>query len=208
MLTRPLSLPSPHFVESCGALPFHLPTRTIALVYYKRKDEYLLAKGRRNISESRSAAALREVREETGLTCTLLPVTMETRAPPADEKAEETNAGDRVRVEEECVEPFMMSMREVGRQGKKGQQGSRHLKIIWWFLGEIVEGEGQASGESFDEGRWDGPEEQFDVVRVGVEEAVEKLSFEGDREVLRKGVELVKGTYWSKEGDSREGVIA
>lgn len=74
------------FVESAGAVVFDFfKVYQICIVYNSVKNEYLLPKGRRNCTESRANAALREVREETGYTCLLSPVTMGTRAPPADE---------------------------------------------------------------------------------------------------------------------------
>ncbi|OCK86320.1 hypothetical protein K432DRAFT_65944 [Lepidopterella palustris CBS 459.81] len=173
---------TPDFVESCGLIPIDVRNRRVCLVYLKRKEEYVLAKGRRNILESRSSAAIREIFEETGLSCSLLPVRMETRAPPQVELAP---TRDVVRVEESCVEPFMVTIREM----KAG-----HVKIIWWFVGNIEAGQ----VEALEEGRLKGGEEQFKAQMFGVDDAVRMLEFQSDRGVLEKALELVRGTYWGE----------
>ena len=63
---------SKSFVESAGIVPFHLAKKQICLLFHTARNEWLLAKGRRNCGESRHQAALREVHEETGLQCRLL----------------------------------------------------------------------------------------------------------------------------------------
>ncbi|GJD02739.1 NUdiX domain-containing protein [Colletotrichum higginsianum] len=84
------------FVESCGAVVFDLSKEPakVCLLHYLALDEWYLAKGRRNCGESRHEAALREVLEETGVRCRLLPVDMPTRAPAPDDDA---NAPDVLR---------------------------------------------------------------------------------------------------------------
>jgi 8-oxo-dGTP pyrophosphatase MutT (NUDIX family) len=69
---------SEEFVESSGAILFDLSheTKSVCLIHYTVKDEWLLAKGRRNCGESRLEAALREVEEETGYKCHVYSVTM------------------------------------------------------------------------------------------------------------------------------------
>lgn len=59
---------SEQFVESCGAILFDLRAnkpKAVCLIHYHAKNEWMLAKGRRNCGESRHQAALREVSEET-----------------------------------------------------------------------------------------------------------------------------------------------
>lgn len=72
------------FVESVGGVLFCLSSQVCVLHLLKR-DEYVLAKGRRNCGEARQVTAVREVTEETGFQCRLLPLNMHTRAPPAVE---------------------------------------------------------------------------------------------------------------------------
>ena len=49
------------FVESVGAVLFRLSTQEICVLHLLDRDEYVLAKGRRNCGESRQDAAIREV---------------------------------------------------------------------------------------------------------------------------------------------------
>ena len=49
------------FVESVAAVLFRLSSREVCVLHYLKRDEYVLAKGRRNCGETRQAAAVREV---------------------------------------------------------------------------------------------------------------------------------------------------
>ncbi|KAJ5718225.1 hypothetical protein N7488_003871 [Penicillium malachiteum] len=136
---------SEQFVESSGAILFDLPDsqkKTVCLIHYHAKNEWLLAKGRRNCGESRQEAALRETREETGYQAHLHPVTM----------------------------------RQLGKDGVKD------MKIIWWFIAALDEEvvPGSTIGE-----------EQFTPEFFPLQQALEKLSFQNDRDVLRKAISLV-----------------
>ena len=73
---------SSQFIESTGAILFHLSKRAICLVHLLDRDEWVLAKGRRAYGESRQQTALREATEETGYQCRLLPLIMATRLTP------------------------------------------------------------------------------------------------------------------------------
>jgi 8-oxo-dGTP pyrophosphatase MutT (NUDIX family) len=75
--------PSSDFVESCGAIIFdlsHPSHKRICLSNIIAENKWILVKGRRNINESRRDTALREMYEETGYRCKLLPSLMPTRA--------------------------------------------------------------------------------------------------------------------------------
>ncbi len=96
---------SEQIVESAGAILFRLLTQEVCLLHLLPRDEYVLAKGRRNIGESRQKAALREVKEETGYCCRLLPITMSSRAPPA---IETEPFGDVLRRYTDVTEPFTL----------------------------------------------------------------------------------------------------
>jgi len=121
---------SSQFVESAGAILFDFPSlgkKRVCLVNHLVKDEWLLAKGRRNIGESRAEAAFREVREETGHECRPHAATMSTRAPRGDEPHD---VPDQVRVYSGCLtEPFMYTRRDL--EGKSE-------KLIWWYIAEAV----------------------------------------------------------------------
>lgn len=50
------------FVESVGAVLFRMSTHEICVLHLLDRDEYILAKGRRNCGETRKDAAVREVK--------------------------------------------------------------------------------------------------------------------------------------------------
>lgn len=130
------------------------------------------------MGESREQVALREVLEETGYACRILPVDMSLRAPPAEE-GEPSATPDVTRVYRDSREPFALQIRRVGAGGD--------VKLIWWFVAVVEEsggGDGEARGE-----------EQFEVGFYGYREAVERLTFQGDRELVEQAIALVQGTY-------------
>ncbi|OHE92045.1 ER lumen protein retaining receptor [Colletotrichum orchidophilum] len=155
------------FVESCGAILFDVSKDPIevCLLRHLTTHEWLLAKGRRNCGESRHEAALREVQEETGFRCRLLPLDMATRAPAADDIA---NAPDQAAARRGITEPFMLTMRDI--------DGGAEVKFIWWYVATLERGavEEAAGGET-----------QFSSGFFSFDEAVRKLSFETDRQVFR-----------------------
>ncbi|KAF1347297.1 NUDIX domain-containing protein [Lizonia empirigonia] len=170
------------FVESCGAVLFISPkpqNAKVCLVNFIRTNEWMLPKGRRNIGESRKDAALREVAEETGLQCRLLPVTMPTRAcapsaPP--------DAPDEARTHTDITEPFMCTVRELPK--------GNGTKLIWWYIAVL----------EYDAYSRKGPgEAQFKPEFFTADEAVQKLHFESDREVLRKAVEIINTTEFRQK---------
>ncbi|GMF76114.1 unnamed protein product [Aspergillus oryzae] len=152
------------------------PKKTVCLIHYHPKNEWLLAKGRRNCGESRHEAALREVREETGYQARLHPVTIYIRAPPMDEQG---HMPDEPRCYPDLTEPFMVTIRQFGGDGATG------VKIIWWYIAALDEGAVAGSvGKA---------EEEFTARFFPLEEAVEKLSFRDDWAVLQKAIALVEG---------------
>jgi 8-oxo-dGTP pyrophosphatase MutT (NUDIX family) len=170
--------PSEYFVESCGAVLFDLSYpqgKQVCLINLTAKNQWILAKGRRNINEPRRAAALREVQEETGFPCKLLPVTMPTRACTA---AGPTDASDEPRVLENLTEPFMCTVKHL-LDGKS-------IKTIWWYVA-VLDGDAR-------DYRGRGEVELFQAEFFPYEEAVEKLHFEDDRNVLRRAIRLVEAT--------------
>jgi 8-oxo-dGTP pyrophosphatase MutT (NUDIX family) len=167
--------PSSHFVESCGAVLFDLSNpeaKKICLVQYQ--GMWIIAKGRRNIGETRQSAALREVMEETGYRCHIVPVRMPTRAPLPDDPV---NLADEARIHEGLTEPFMFTMREL----KDGAS----VKLIWWYIAALDHGayEDRLPGEE-------------DIIPefFSVKDAVEKLTYQTDRDVLKRAIELIEGS--------------
>ncbi|KAJ5182641.1 hypothetical protein N7492_000257 [Penicillium capsulatum] len=166
---------SEQFVESCGAILFDVHNSTVCLIYYHAKNEWILAKGRRNCNESRHDAALRELREETGYQAHLHPVMMQTRAPPMDEQQ---HTPDQPRAFPDLVEPFMMTLRQLGGDGE------RDIKLIWWFIAALDDA-GIASSDP-------GGEEGFTPKFFRLPEAMQKLTFQNDRDVLERAIALVE----------------
>ncbi|KAI0476370.1 NUDIX domain-containing protein [Xylariaceae sp. FL0804] len=162
--------PSDQFVESCGAIIFDTSTKLdrVCLLYSKGEDEWVLPKGRRNCNETRQAAAAREAKEESGHGVHLLPVTLVTRAPSGLEAA---NVRDAPRTYDGLTEAFMLDVRDLG-EGKG-------VKLVWWFVAEPdgTVGEGEA---------------QFKAQFVRCDRAVERLTFQKDRDVLKRAIELME----------------
>ncbi|KAF2651932.1 hypothetical protein K491DRAFT_696076 [Lophiostoma macrostomum CBS 122681] len=167
---------SESFVESCGAILFDntSPERKVCILHYLKKDEWLLPKGRRNQHESRKDAALREVTEETGYQCHLLPVNVRTRAPSEHDSYD---TPDHVRLQRNSLEPFMVTFREL-------DNGAR-MKLIWWFIAALDSESARSRGAG---------EADFRPQFFSVEKALERLTYQTDREVLEKAVEWVEDT--------------
>ncbi|RMZ73618.1 NUDIX domain-containing [Pyrenophora seminiperda CCB06] len=172
---------SEEFVESSGAILFDLSSkmRKVCLIHYIAKDEWLLAKGRRNCGESRHEAALREVREETGYSCHLHPVTMSTRAPPM---VEEGFVADEPRTFSSLTEPFMLTIRKL--------DGKSNVKLIWWYIATLDND--SASDRS-------NGEAGFKAEFFSWDEALERLNFEDDRRVLGRAVELMENSWRERD---------
>lgn len=161
------------FVESCGAILFDLAQdeKKVCLIHHIAKNEWLLAKGRRNCGESRHEAALRETREETGYQCQIHPVTMSTRAPPKIET--DHHISDEAREFPDLTEPFMLTIRETAQS---------NVKLIWWYIAVLDKDTPVAmpAGEA-----------DFEAEFFLFDEALQKLSFQKDREVLERAISLV-----------------
>ncbi|KAI2602728.1 hypothetical protein GGR54DRAFT_487087 [Hypoxylon sp. NC1633] len=162
--------PSEQFVEACGAVVFDTSTqhKHVLLLHYGALDEWLLPKGRRNCNESRKAAAIREVREESGYAIQLRPITMATRAPS---ELETTDVKDVPRTYDSLTEPFILDVRDLGK--------GKGVKLVWWFVAELggIAGEGEA---------------QFKPQFFPYDQAVERLTFQKDRDVLSKALEFME----------------
>ena len=165
---------SEQFVESAGAVLFRISTREICLLYLIERGEYILAKGRRNCGETAQNTAIREVEEETGYPCYLLPVKISTRAPP---KTETKQLKDIPRTFRDITEPFTLQVRQLGEFD---------IKIIWWYIAAINE---DASPSL------EGGEQRYRVEFFDYEEAIEKLTYQHDREMVKNAVDIVQATY-------------
>lgn len=167
---------SEDFVESAGAILFKLSTKQVLVSHQHEWDQYLLAKGRRNIGESRHAAALRELREETGYNCRPLPVNLVTRCTPV---VEHERSDDRARYYTQVNEPFALQTRKFKDGG---------IKLIWWYTAALKEDQPRA--EIVDKEL-----EKATCDWYSYDYAVEKLTFLTDRDILRRAIKLVEETY-------------
>jgi 8-oxo-dGTP pyrophosphatase MutT (NUDIX family) len=171
---------SEEFVESAGAVIFHLPKKELCLVRVRPGGEWLLPKGRRNCGESRQQAALREAREETGYNARILTVNMSTRTPPI---IEIEDYPDKPREFEHIAEPFVLTTRQLGE---------RNQKLIWWYIASVDE---QTMLDRVPPG-----DAEFQATFFPYAIAIDKLTYEFDKEIVRKAIELVTATYPSNDG--------
>jgi 8-oxo-dGTP pyrophosphatase MutT (NUDIX family) len=163
------------FVESAGAVLFRLSTQELCILHLHERNEYVLAKGRRNLGETQQATALREVIEETGYSCRILPVKMVTRNPPA---VETEPIPDEPRLHIDASEPFAFQFRRLAE---------RNVKLIWWYIAAVNEEEEFKAAIQ--------EKNKFDVEFHSYNDAVQKLTFQMDREMVQKAIDIVGGTY-------------
>ena len=145
------------------------------MLHLLKRDEYILAKGRRNCGESRKDTAIRELMEESGFSSRLLHVDMSTRAPPA---VETEQLGDEARFYTGICEPFNLQLRRLG-------EGD--VKLLWRYIAAV--NEDQPFNEEL-------PEDQ----RVAVEfysytDVLERLAFQTDRDMVRRAIDIITNTY-------------
>jgi len=133
----------------------------------------VLPKGRKDKGESIETAAVRETFEETGYPCELVPVRMPTRAPPPG-----MDVKDVVRDISDATEPVAVTLRNLERQG---------CKFVWWFIGR-VKGNGTEKVEGTQTESEDYASEFFDA-----DEAVKKVTFDGDRHALKQALVVMRG---------------
>ncbi|KAI0295140.1 hypothetical protein B0F90DRAFT_1638291 [Multifurca ochricompacta] len=181
--------PSSHFLICGGSILFastRAPLR-VCLLHHNVCDEWLLPKGRKDRSEDVTATAVRETFEETGYPCQLLPLDLITRAPEAG--AQTKDAAVPVQGSEE---PFMLTLRRTENGGV--------VKFIWWFVTVRREGEDKVEGTQT-------AVESFESSFFEVDEALRVATFQADRDVIARAVELVRATYpearESSEGGGR-----
>lgn len=176
------------FVVSAGSVLFRLnsqrqtpsestatavPQLEICILHQTRRDEWLLPKGRKDRGESVEDAAIRETYEETGYKCTLWPQRMPTRAPAPgvfDIHVPE--------VVEDLVEPVAVTIRQLGKR--------RGVKIVYWFISLAEEGVEKVEGSQMEN-------ESFESRFMKPEEAIARLTFQSDRELVLKALDIVRG---------------
>jgi 8-oxo-dGTP pyrophosphatase MutT (NUDIX family) len=150
----------------------------ICLLYQRRKEKWLLPKGRKDCGESIEATAVRETFEETGYPCELLPCTIHT----CHSTKPGPNAHEVSKLVDNTTEPIAVTVRHIGEAG---------IKMIWWFItrvtGEKVEGTQMES-------------EAFDSHFVDADKAAETLTFKTDRDIVLQALAVVKDTEASEGG--------
>ncbi|KAI0635049.1 hypothetical protein C8Q77DRAFT_1105513 [Trametes polyzona] len=181
---------SSQFVLSAGAVPFLFVDgvpKKVVLVHFTRKNEWLLAKGRKDQGEDLPSAAIREVFEETGYRCHLHPVPrLPTRAPPSALLSGSQFQPDIVRIAEQSTEPFAITFRPTG----PGQ-----VKLIFWYIGSVDASEENVLDGVLPHAAMQGSHmaaEGFGKAALfDIDEALRILTFEGDRELVRTGVAIL-----------------
>ena len=99
---------------------------------------------------------------------------MPTRAPP---KNEQGYSPDVTEVRETAGDPFALTMREEENGGRK---------LIWWYVAEV--------DESMKKDRTSDVDSDFESLFVSYGEALNLLSYEGDRKLVERAIELVHKT--------------
>ncbi|KAK9692989.1 hypothetical protein K7432_014111 [Basidiobolus ranarum] len=166
------------FVVSAGCILFEGPdplgetSLNVCLVQSQSSGEWLLPKGRKDCNEELPAAAVRETFEETGYHCDLLPVDMVTRAPTSE-------LGDTCtsHLVQDCKEPFTVQVRH---------NSDNTIKLVYYFVGCSDGSSKQANTQM--------GHEDFESIFVPAEEAIDKLSYANEAEIVREAVRLVLAT--------------
>jgi len=168
---------SSDFVISAGCILFRKSPTTnhlqICLIHFQSRGgskEWLLPKGRKDLGENIAATAVRETYEETGYPCELLPCRMSTRAP--DPLVHRTDIG--AHLVDDATEPAVITLRNMGKDG---------YKIIWWFAGRVRGA--KVLGTQMEN-------EHYTSDFFDAKEAVEKLTYKSDQDVVSKVLAVVE----------------
>jgi len=168
--TGKINLFSHQFVLSAGSVLIQKSTGYVCILHTSDgRKEWLLPKGRKNVGEALYETAVRETYEETGYQCSLIPLTMETRATLNEEPV-----GDVSRLLKGVCEPFAISLRQIG--GKSNNQ-----KIIFWYVTQV---------EKSRELNTQMENESFNSRLMPYTEALNLLTYEDDKEMLTKAYQL------------------
>ncbi|KIY63980.1 hypothetical protein CYLTODRAFT_381509 [Cylindrobasidium torrendii FP15055 ss-10] len=172
---------SEEFVLAAGAVAFLIsptsPLKVVLVHFTKNRDEWLLAKGRKDVDESLSAAALRETYEETGYKCSLVDIPeLKTRA---------TQPGLATTAHQADVPHIAYGAKESVCVTLRPLQTANHVKMIFWYVAEVVEDNSDLTGRVGTHMISEGFESSglFEI-----EEAMGLLTFKSDRDVLATAV--------------------
>jgi 8-oxo-dGTP pyrophosphatase MutT (NUDIX family) len=167
-----------NFVISAGCILFASPLfpLRICLIHDAERNLWLIPKGRKDLSETPLATALRETFEETGYPCSALEVDMITRAPQPD-----LNLVDAPRMANKAIEPIAIVVRDYAAPG-----GPKNVKVVWYYVAQ-QSGEKQLGTQM--------STENYRSEFFEVEKACELVAFDGDKDIIRRAAEIVKATY-------------
>lgn len=157
--------------------PDNKDTIEICLIHNLPKDEWLLPKGRKDRGESIEVTAVRETYEETGYPCKLLPMNMITRAP----EAASTSSDDSPQNVNGACEPISVTIRTLGENS---------VKIIWWFATCVLDNAAEKTKGTLLH------YETYESKFLPAMEALERITFDTDREIIRKAYEFAGATDW------------
>ncbi|PPQ85480.1 hypothetical protein CVT25_006637 [Psilocybe cyanescens] len=165
-----------NFVLSAGSVLFRRRAATntleVCILHHLTGDEWLLPKGRKDRGETVEQAAVRETYEETGYVCALWPQRMPTRATIPG-----VNNVDVAETANGLVEPIAVSVRDLGRS---------RTKIIFWFITVVDEGVEKVEGSQMEN-------ENFESVFFDTHVALERLTFQNDRDIVAQAIDIVVG---------------
>lgn len=176
---------SDEFVTAAGGVLFRIKPGhplEICLIHLQHEDEWVLPKGRKDRGESVEETALREVYEETGWKAVPFPATMYTRATVPDVEGSRLAQPDQPHlVSALSTEPFAITIRDY--------TDNRKIKLIHWFIFTVADPECQQTHGTHME------DEGIDkAIFLEASQAIDTLSFQGDRELARGALEIVRNT--------------
>ncbi|PGH07890.1 hypothetical protein GX51_01600 [Blastomyces parvus] len=150
------------FVIGCGTVSIDLAKDLVLLLYCRKRRQYHLPKGRKNVGESLEGAAVRETFEESGHKCRILPHNLVTLQPE-------------YHVSHAHKEPLAVQQRR--------SSGGPH-RMIFWYLAEANSTEPPVVGTQEE---W----EDFEPHWLSLDEAAAKLWRQDDQQVVARAVQAV-----------------
>lgn len=188
------------FVNCAGCVLFVPPhpesgrfTTNVCLIHHRNRHntvEVLLPKGRKDQGENISDTAVRETYEETGISCSLMPAVLVTRAPPTSTIG--SSQRECARLARNCTEPFAVTIRNMRNS----------TKIIYWFVGQadlqndgqpVVHANTQMADENYETFFYHLDIDMMDEREVNT--AVEPLTFHEDRDLVKEAIYIVYKTH-------------
>ncbi|KAF0643033.1 hypothetical protein FPSE5266_10827 [Fusarium pseudograminearum] len=153
---------SDQFVISCGTVTLDVNRSKVLLIRWRKTNEIFLPKGRKDVNESLTDAAIRETFEETGVQPRILPARINTLA-----TSQESTSGL-------FTEPIAVSHRM--REGI--------LKIIFWYIAE--------SDSTQTPAKWTGQEdEDFDTIWEDYGNINSTITFAEDQRIVWAAIDTV-----------------